>query len=69
MAGEAQLSTTTGRKTYSLRFEVVEGVFGIMKEIRHGYKFLRRGLDKVQIEWSERSIAHNIGKLLEFRRV
>jgi transposase len=64
-----KLSTTTGRKTYSLRFEVVEGVFGIIKYIRHGHEFLRRGVDRVQIECSERSIAHNVAKLLEFRRV
>jgi len=65
----AKLATPDGKKIYSRRFEVVEGVFGIIKEIRNASEFLRRMLPRVQVEWSERCIAHNISRLLEFRRI
>jgi len=64
-----KLKSELGKKTYSRRFEVSEGVFGVIKEIRGASEFLRRGLEKVQIEWTERCIAHNVAKLLQFRRV
>lgn len=64
-----KLSSPVGRKIYSRRFEVSEGVFGIIKEVRKSSEFLRRMLSRVQVEWTERCIAHNVSRLLEFRRV
>jgi len=63
-----KLASPEGKKIYARRFEVVEGVFGIIKEIRNASQFLRRRLPRVQVEWGERCIAHNISRLLEFRR-
>ena len=64
-----KLSGIEGKKIYSRRFETSEGVFGVIKEIRKASEFLRRTLTRVQVEWTERCIAHNISRLLEFRRV
>ena len=64
-----KLRTVEGKRIYSLRFPVSEGCFGVMKSVRCGREFFRRGLDSVQAEWSERSIAYHWGKIMEFARV
>lgn len=61
-----KLSTPEGKATYGKRFQVSEGVFAAVKSLRSGYRFLRVGLDRVQEEWAERCIAHNIAKLSGF---
>jgi len=63
-----KLQSAEGRRSYALRFPIVEGTIGIIKEIRKANQFLRRGLERVQTEWTERCIAHNIGKMIEFSR-
>ena len=64
-----KLKSSEGRQVYSLRFPIAEGSIGVIKAIRNGREFLRRGLNRVQIEWIERCIAHNIAKMMEFTRV
>lgn len=61
-AMRAKLSTTRGRAIYGRRFPVSEGVFAAVKGLRKGNRFLRRGLDRVNEEWAERCIAHNLAK-------
>ena len=64
-----KLKSSEGRQVHSLRFPIAEGSIGVIKAIRNGREFLRRGLDRVQIEWIERCIAHNIAKMMEFTRL
>jgi transposase len=64
-----KLSSAYGKTIYSRRFPSVEGVFGVMKSVRNGWQFFRRTLKKAQVDWAERCIAHNIAKLISFRRV
>lgn len=69
LAMREKLSTPEGRKIHAKRFPVVEGCFGVVKNVRQGWRFLRRRLDRVQVEWAERMIAHNLAKLIGFRQV
>nr|WP_254844184.1 transposase [Leptospira santarosai] len=61
-----KLSTESAKKIYSKRFPSIEGAFGVIKGVRKGYHFLLKGIHKVRLEWSERCIAYNIGKLSRF---
>lgn len=58
-----KLLTKKGRVIYGKRKEIVEPVFGQMKQGRGLRQFLLRGLEKVQGEWSLWSSAHNVLKL------
>ena len=51
------------RSRYRLRKQVVEPVFGQIKQARGFRQFLLRGLEKVQGEWSLVCTTHNILKL------
>lgn len=62
-----KLLTPAGRKTYAFRLPTSEGVFGTMLAVRHGYRFLRRSLSRVAVEWAERAIAHNLARISGFR--
>ena len=66
LAMRAKLSTPEGRAVYAKRFQVSEGVFGSVKGLRAGHRFLRRRLERVREEWAERCIAHNLAKLAKF---
>ena len=66
LAMRAKLSTAEGRAVYAKRFQVSEGVFGAVKGLRAGHRFLRRRLERVREEWAERCIAHNLAKLANF---
>lgn len=59
----AKLQTPTGKRVYSYRKETVEPVFGQIKEARGIRRFLFRGLDSVQAEWSLICATHNLLKL------
>jgi hypothetical protein len=48
---------------YRLRKQVVEPVFGQMKEARGFRRFLLRGIDKVKREWTLLCTVHNLLKL------
>jgi transposase len=58
-----KLRTIKGRCTYSLRKQIVEPVFGQIKEVRGFRRFLLRGLESVQAEWSLVCLTHNLLKL------
>lgn len=51
------------RSRYRLRKQVVEPVFGQMKEARGMRRMLLRGLQKVRAEWAINCTAHNLTKL------
>jgi len=58
-----KLRTIKGRATYSKRKEIVEPVFGQIKEVRGFRRFLLRGLENVDCEWDFISLTHNLLKL------
>jgi transposase len=51
------------RSRYRLRKQIVEPVFGQIKQARGFRQFLLRGLDKVTAEWALICTAHNLTKL------
>jgi transposase len=64
MAAMAQKLKRAGRRSrYRLRKQVVEPVFGQIKQARGFRQFLLRGLDKVRGEWALICTAHNLLKL------
>ena len=58
-----KLATLVGRRTYAKRKQIVEPVFGQIKQARGFRQFLRRGLEAVQQEWALVCIGHNLLKL------
>jgi hypothetical protein len=48
---------------YQLRKEVVEPVFGQIKQARGFRQFLLRGIEKVKAEWAMICTVHNLRKL------
>ena len=60
---ERKLRTVKGRCTYSKRKQIVEPVFGQIKEARGLRRFLLRGLDNVSAEWDLICLTHNLLKL------
>ena len=51
------------RSRYRLRKQIVEPVFGHIKQARRFRQFLLRGLEAAQAEWALICTAHNITKL------
>ncbi len=51
------------RSRYRLRKQIVEPVFGQVKQARGFRQFLLRGIDKVRAEWALICTAHNLVKL------
>lgn len=51
------------RSRYRLRKQIVEPVFGQIKQARGFRQFLLRGIDKVRHEWALICTAHNLTKL------
>lgn len=62
MAGK--LARGGRRSRYRLRKQVVEPVFGQIKECMGFRRFLLRGIEQVQAEWSLICTAHNLRKLV-----
>ena len=58
-----KLQTKSGHAIYAARKEIVEPVFGQIKQARGFRQFLMRGLEKVQGEWALVCMAHNVLKL------
>jgi len=58
-----KLRTKKGKREYSKRKGTVEPVFGQIKEVRGLRRFLLRGLEGVQAEWSLICTTHNLLKL------
>jgi transposase len=60
---DRKLRSKAGQVIYALRKIIAEPVFGQIKGARGLYRFLLRGLEKVDGEWTLMAITHNIGKL------
>ena len=58
-----KLRTAKGRATYSQRKQIVEPVFGQIKEARGFRRFSLRGLANVTCEWDLICLTHNLLKL------
>jgi transposase len=58
-----KLRTVKGRSTYSKRKQIVEPVFGQIKEARGLRRFLVRGIENVRAEWELICLTHNLLKL------
>jgi transposase len=68
MAAMADRLRRAGRRSrYRLRKQIVEPVFGQIKQARHFRQFLLRGFDKVSAEWAMVCTAHNLCKLAASR--
>jgi transposase len=64
MAAMAERLRRGGRRSrYRLRKQIVEPVFGQIKQARGFRQFLLRGVDKVSAEWAMICTAHNLCKL------
>ena len=59
----AWMSTWTAKEAYRLRKQLVEPVFGIIKEQQGARKFLLRGLTNVAAEWTVLATAFNLRTL------
>ena len=57
-----KLRTVKGRCTYTKRKQIVEPVFGQIKDARGFRRFLLRGLEKVRAEWRLICLTHNLLK-------
>ena len=58
-----KLRTLAGGLTYSLRKQIVEPVFGQIKEVRKFRQFSLRGIDNCHAEWDLVCLTHNLLKL------
>lgn len=58
-----RMRTEEGRRTYSLRKQVVEPVFGIIKSVMGFRHFMLRGLEKVSGEWTLVCLAYNLKRM------
>lgn len=64
-----KLRTERGRDVYAKRKEIVEPVFGQIKQGRGFRQFLLRGLSKIKGEWSLICTTHNLLKLWRAARM
>jgi hypothetical protein len=58
-----KLQTIKGRLVYTKRKQIVEPVFGQIKEVRRFRRFSFRGLKNVSAEWDLICLTHNLLKL------
>ena len=58
-----RLETKAGKDLYGLRKQTVEPVFGIIKEAMGFRRFLLRGLEKVELEWTLVTTSYNLKRL------
>jgi hypothetical protein len=66
MSAMAERLKRAGRRSrYRLRKQVVEPVFGQIKQARGFRQFLLRGLDQVRAEWAMICTVHNLLKLAQ----
>jgi Transposase DDE domain len=59
----ARLDSTQGKACYALRSRTIEPVFGQVKTVQGGGRFMRRGLRACQAEWKLLCGTHNLLKL------
>jgi transposase len=62
-----KLRTKEGRARYAKRKQIVEPVFGQIKQGRGFRQFLLRGLNKVQGEWKLVCLTHNLLKIWRYQ--
>jgi transposase len=62
-----KLWTKEGRACYAKRKQIVEPVFGQIKQVRGFRQFLVRGLKKVQGEWKLVCLTHNLLKIWRYQ--
>src|SRR5271166_4456708 len=62
-AMRTKLKRAAWRSRYRLRKQIVEPVFGQIKQARGFRQFLLRGIEKVKAEWAMICTAHNLAKL------
>lgn len=62
------LATDSGKARYRLRKEVIEPVFGQIKEARGIRRFRFRGFERASCEWKLICATHNLLKLFRYRR-
>ena len=60
---DRKLRSKTGQAIYALRKTIVEPVFGQIKGSERLDRFLLRGLERLDGEWSLMATTHNILKL------
>ena len=58
-----RLDTAQGKQLYGLRKQTVEPVFGIVKEAIGFRRFLLRGQEKVELEWTLMATSYNLKRL------
>jgi hypothetical protein len=63
LAMREKLRSEPGKRRYEQRKQLVEPVFGILKEQRGMRQFRLRGLAQVNIEWLLSALAHNLLRL------
>jgi hypothetical protein len=59
----AKLESTQGKAYYAQRSRTIEPVFGQVKTVQGGGRFMRRGLGACQAEWKLLCGTHNLLKL------
>jgi Transposase DDE domain len=59
----ARLDSVEGKVCYAQRSRTIEPVFGQVKTVQGGRRFMRRGLTACQAEWRLLCGAHNLLKL------
>ena len=64
-----RMKTEAGKEFYAQRKSTVEPVFGIIKEVMGFRRFMRRGLDAVNGEWTLVCMAFNLKRLCVLRFV
>ena len=62
-----KLRTPAGRQCYAKRKQIVEPVFGQLKQARGFRQFLLRGLKKVAAEWKLLCLTHNLLKIWRYK--
>ena len=65
----AKMGTDEAREVYSLRKQIIEPVFGNIKQNKNLRRLLLRGLEGAEIEFLLGCIAHNLGKIINIKRM
>ena len=64
-----KLRTKKGRETHARRKEMIEPVFGQIKQARGFRQFLLRGMEKMRGKWRLVCMTHNLLKLFRSQQV
>jgi hypothetical protein len=61
-----KIDTEAGRRIYPQRLAIVEPVFANIRSNKRLDRFTSRGKIKVNIQWLQYCLAHNIEKILHY---